>query len=103
MFKQPMNSPQYLVRRGGVPDMPITPKVLKAPNYNKYQGRSDITMDGFMRQSYRLDKHRFFESDLSPRSGTAGSNTHRHSMFSLTLNSSPKKQGIPDPFQDKQL
>lgn len=89
-----MNSPQYLVKRGGYPDNPITPRVLKVPDSSKLQGRLDINMDGFMRESMRLDKHRFFEYDLSPR--THSTTNHRHSMYSLTQHLSPKKQGIPD-------
>ena len=95
MFKQPMNSPQYLVRRGGYLDKVVSPRVTKVPDSSKLQGRLDITMEGFMRQSLRLDKHRFFEYDLSPR--THSTTNHRHSMYSLTSHTSPKRQGIPDP------
>ena len=90
-----------MVRRGGYPDKIVSPRAIKVPDSSKLQGRLDITMEGFMRQSLRLDKHRFFEYDLSPR--THSTTNHRHSMYSLTSPTSPKRQGIPDPTQDKQL
>ena len=89
MFQQPMNSPQYLVRRGGYPDKVVSPRVTKVPDSSKLQGRLDINMEGFMRESLRLDKHRFFEYDLSPR--TQSTTNHRHSMYSLTQHQTPKK------------
>ncbi|TNV82030.1 hypothetical protein FGO68_gene16144 [Halteria grandinella] len=55
LFTQPLNSNQYLVRRGQYPDKPIQARITKVLDASKMQGRLDFTMKDILRKSMKQE------------------------------------------------